>query len=181
MDSARTALRLGGDVTIVYRRAREQMPARDEEIHHAEEEGVKFKLLNNPLRILGDERHRVTSMECIRMELGEPDDSGRRRPVPIEGSEFVMEVDTVVVAIGNKPNPLVPQTTPELETTRWGTIVVDEDTMQTSMPGVYAAGDIVSGAATVILAMGQAKIAARSIDHYLRTGRNPDSPEKEST
>jgi glutamate synthase (NADPH/NADH) small chain len=176
MDSARIALRLGGDVTIVYRRAREQMPARDEEIHHAEEEGVELKLLNNPLKIIGDERHRVTAMEVIEMELGEPDSSGRRRPVPIEGSEWVMEVDTVVVAIGNKPNPLVPQTTSELDVTRWGTLVVEDHTMQTSIPGVYAGGDIVSGAATVILAMGQAKVASRAIDHYLRTGRNPDPP-----
>jgi glutamate synthase (NADPH) small chain len=167
MDSARTALRLGGDVTIVYRRAREQMPARAEEVHHAEQEGVKFKLLNNPTRIIGDERHRVVAMECIRMELGEPDDSGRRRPVPIEGSEFIMELDTVIVAIGNKPNPLIPQTMPELETTKWGTIVVNEETMQTSVPGVFAGGDIVSGAATVILAMGQGRIAAASIDKYL--------------
>jgi len=167
MDSARTALRLGGDVTIVYRRAREQMPARAEEIHHAEQEGVKFKLLNNPIRIIGDDRHRVVAMECIRMELGEPDDSGRRRPVPVKGSEFIMELDTVIVAIGNQPNPLIPQTMPELETTKWGTIVVDENTMQTSVPGVFAGGDIVSGAATVILAMGQGRIAASSIDKYL--------------
>jgi glutamate synthase (NADPH/NADH) small chain len=176
MDSARIALRLGGDVTVVYRRAREQMPARDEEIHHAEQEGVELKLLNNPLKIIGDERHRVAAMEVIEMELGEPDSSGRRRPVPIEGSEWVMEVDTVVVAIGNKPNPLVPQTTSELDVTRWGTLVVEDHTMQTSIPGVYAGGDIVSGAATVILAMGQAKIASQAIDHYLRTGRNPDPP-----
>jgi len=167
MDSARTALRLGADVTIVYRRAREQMPARNEEIHHAEQEGVKFKLLNNPVRIIGDERHRVVAMECIKMELGEPDESGRRRPVPIKGSEFVMQLDTVIVAIGNKPNPLVPQTTPQLETSKWGTIVADEQTMATSMPGVYAGGDIVSGAATVILAMGQGRIAAKSIHKYL--------------
>ena len=167
MDSARTALRLGGEVTVVYRRAREQMPGRDEEIHHAEEEGVKFKLLNNPLRIIGDEHHRVTGMECIQMELGEPDDSGRRRPVPIEGSEFILDLDTVIVAIGNKPNPLIPQTMPELETTRWGTIVADEETMQTSVPGVFAAGDIVSGAATVILAMGQGRMAAQGIHNYL--------------
>ncbi|MBW8035677.1 MAG: NADPH-dependent glutamate synthase [Planctomycetes bacterium] len=167
MDSARTALRLGGDVTIVYRRARQQMPGRDEEIHHAEEEGVKFKLLNNPVRVIGDEKHRVVGMECIKMELGEPDDSGRRRPVPIEGSEFIMDLDTVIVAIGNKPNPLIPQTMPELEITRWGTIVVDEDTMGTQIPGVYAGGDIVSGAATVILAMGQGRIAARAIHEYL--------------
>lgn len=167
MDSARTALRLGADVTIVYRRAREQMPGRDEEIHHAEEEGIKFKLLNNPVRIIGDDHHRVVAMECIKMELGEPDDSGRRRPVPIEGSEFTMELDTVIVAIGNKPNPLIPQTMPELETTKWGTIVVDEETMATSVPGVYAGGDIVSGAATVILAMGQGRIAADAINQYL--------------
>ena len=167
MDSARTALRLGADVTIVYRRAREQMPARVEEIHHAEEEGVKLKLLNNPIRIIGDDRHRVVAMECIKMELGEPDDSGRRRPVPIEGSEFTMELDTVIVAIGNKPNPLIPKTMTELEMTDWGTIVVAEDTMQTSVPGVYAGGDIVSGAATVILAMGQGRTAARSMHEYL--------------
>ena len=167
MDSARTALRLGADVTIVYRRAREQMPGRDEEIHHAEEEGIKFKLLNNPVRIIGDDHHRVVAMECIKMELGEPDDSGRRRPIPIKGSEFTMELDTVIVAIGNKPNPLIPQTMPELETTKWGTIVVDEETMVTSVPGVYAGGDIVSGAATVILAMGQGRIAASAINEYL--------------
>jgi len=171
MDSARTALRLGGDVTIVYRRAREQMPARAEEIHHAEQEGVKLMLLNNPTRIIGDERHRVVAMECIRMELGAPDDSGRRRPVPVEGSEFIMELDTVIVAIGNKPNPLIPQTMPELETTKWGTIVVDQNTMQTSVPGVFAGGDIVSGAATVILAMGQGRIAASSIHKYLNGAR----------
>ncbi|MCX8063591.1 MAG: NADPH-dependent glutamate synthase [Candidatus Hydrogenedentes bacterium] len=167
MDAARTALRLGGDVTIVYRRAREQMPARAEEIHHAEEEGVKFMLLTNPVRIIGDERHRVVGMECIRMELGEPDSSGRRRPVPVPNSEFIIEVDTVIIAIGNQPNPLIPQTMPELQTTKHGTIVVDPDTMQTSVPYVFAGGDIVSGAATVISAMGQAKIAAQSIHRYV--------------
>ena len=167
MDSARTALRLGGDVSIVYRRAREQMPARAEEIHHAEEEGVKMLLLNNPVRILGDERHRVVGMECIRMELGEPDASGRRRPIPIKGSEFIMEVDTVIIAIGNQPNPLIPKSMPELQTTKHGTIVVDPETMQTSVPGIFAGGDIVSGAATVISAMGQAKTAAASIHRYL--------------
>jgi glutamate synthase (NADPH/NADH) small chain len=175
MDSARTALRLGGDVTIVYRRAREQMPARVEEIHHAEQEGVKFRLLNNPVRIIGDDHHRVMAMECIKMKLGEPDESGRRRPIPVEGSEFTMELDTVIVAIGNKPNPLIPQTMPELETTRWGTIVVDEQTMQTSVPGVFAGGDIVSGAATVILAMGQGRIAAAAINEYLTNGQRPES------
>ena len=168
MDSARTALRLGAEVTVVYRRAREQMPARGEEVHHAEQEGVQFQLLTNPLRVLGDKRHRVTGMECMRMELGEPDDSGRRRQVPVKGSEFVMDLDTVIVAIGNKPNPLVPRTTPELKTTKWGTVVTDAATMQTSIPGVFAGGDIVSGAATVILAMGQGRIAARAMDAYLR-------------
>ncbi len=167
MDAARTALRLGGDVSIVYRRAREQMPARAEEIHHAEEEGVKMMLLNNPIRIIGDERHRVVAMECIRMELGEPDASGRRRPVPIKGSEFIMEVDTVIIAIGNQPNPLIPQSMPELQTTKHGTIVVDSETMMTSVPGIFAGGDIVSGAATVISAMGQARTAASSIHRYL--------------
>ena len=179
MDSARTALRLGGDVTVVYRRAREQMPARAEEVHHAEQEGVKFMLLNNPTRVLGDQHHRVVGMECIRMELGEPDDSGRRRPVAVKGSEFVMDLDTVIVAIGNKPNPLVPRTTPELKTTKWGTVVVDPKTMQTSIPGVFAGGDIVSGAATVILAMGQARLAARAMDAHLR-GECTTATDKES-
>lgn len=168
MDAARTALRLGGEVHIVYRRAKEQMPARIEEIHHAEEEGVKMKLLTNPKRILGDERHRVIGIECIQMELGEPDSSGRRRPVPVPNSEFIIDVDTVVIAIGNNPNPLIPRSTPELATSKWGTIIVDETTMATTVPGVFAAGDIVSGAATVISAMGQARIAAASIDRYLK-------------
>ena len=167
MDSARTALRLGGDVTVVYRRAKEQMPARAEEVHHAGEEGVKFNLLTNPVRCLGDDKHRVTGIECIRMELGEPDASGRRSPVAVPGSEFVIPADTVIIAIGNKPNPLIPQTMPGLEVTRWGTIKVDEATMATSVPGVYAAGDIVSGAATVISAMGQGRIAAENIHRYL--------------
>ncbi len=180
MDSARTALRLGGDVHIVYRRAKEQMPARIEEVHHAEQEGVKMKLLTNPKRILGDERHRVTGIECIQMELGEPDDSGRRRPVPVKGSEFVIEVDTVVIAIGNNPNPLVPRSMPELATSKWGTIIVDETTMATSVPGVFAAGDIVSGAATVISAMGQARTAAASINRYLN-GEEIQRPEMATT
>jgi glutamate synthase (NADPH/NADH) small chain len=167
MDSARTALRLGAEVTVVYRRAMEQMPARAEEVHHAQQEGVIFKLLNNPTRILGDEHHRVTGMECIRMELGEPDASGRRRPIEVPGSEFILDVDTVIIAVGNKPNPLIGQTTPELELSRWGTIVADEESMATSMPGVFAGGDIVSGAATVILAMGQGRKAARSIHKYI--------------
>ena len=167
MDSARTALRLGADrVSIVYRRSRTEMPAREAEIHHAEEEGIEFRLLTNPTKFLGDDEGHVKGMECIRMELGEPDDSGRRRPVPIEGSEFVIDCDLVVVAIGNKPNPLIPSTT-EIETSRWGTIVADDKTGRTSKPHVYAGGDIVTGAATVIEAMGAGKRAAKAIleDH----------------
>lgn len=143
------------------------MPARGEEIHHAEEEGVEFHLLTNPVRILTDDRSHVTGMECLRMELGEPDASGRRRPIPVEGSEFVIPADTVIIAIGNQPNPLVPQTSPEIEVTRRGTIVTDPETMMSSKPGVFAGGDIVSGAATVISAMGQGKKAARAMHRYL--------------
>ena len=170
MDAARTSLRLGAEyVAIVYRRAEEQMPARREEIHHAKEEGVEFNLLCNPVAIYGDEKGRVKSIECIRMELGEPDASGRSRPVPIEGSNFELPVDCVVMAIGNSPNPLIRTTTEGLEANRHGCIVVDEKTMRTSREGVYAAGDAVSGAATVILAMGGGKDAARSIDEYIRS------------
>ncbi|NLV40873.1 MAG: NADPH-dependent glutamate synthase [Candidatus Hydrogenedentes bacterium] len=171
MDSARTALRLGADVTIVYRRAKEQMPARGEEVHHAGEEGVKFQMLTAPIRVHGDARHRVTEIECLRMELGEPDASGRRRPVEMPGTEFRIPADTVIIAIGNKPNPLIPQTMEGLETSKWGTIVVNPDTMETSVRGVFAAGDIVSGAATVISAMGQGRIAAANIHRFL-TGEN---------
>ena len=168
MDSARTALRLGAEeVIIVYRRSRTEMPARIEEIERAEEEGIIFHLLTNPVRMLSDEQGWVRGMECIRMELGEPDDSGRRRPIPIEGSEFEIEVDTVVVAIGNGANPLVPQTTPGLDTNRWGNIIADDRTGATSKPGVYAGGDIVIGAATVILAMGAGKVASRAIHRYI--------------
>ncbi|MEA3367513.1 MAG: NADPH-dependent glutamate synthase, partial [Planctomycetota bacterium] len=169
MDSARTAIRLGADaVLLVYRRSRNEMPARAAEIHHAEQEGIRFNLLTNPVRILGDADGRVVGMECIRMELGEPDESGRRRPVPIEGSEFTIEVDTVIVAIGNRPNPIVPETTDGLETTRWGTLVADEETGRTTRERVWAGGDIVTGAATVISAMGAGQRAARDIDAYLR-------------
>lgn len=168
MDSARTALRLGADkVFVIYRRSRTEMPARDEEIEHAEEEGIEFNLLTNPLRYIGDENGWVREVECIRMELGEPDDSGRRRPVPVEGSEFRIEVDVVVVAIGNSPNPLIPDTTPNLKTQRWGNIEADEETGRTSREGVFAGGDIVTGAATVILAMGAGKKAARAMHKYL--------------
>jgi glutamate synthase (NADPH) small chain len=168
MDSARTALRLGAEnVHIVYRRSRKEMPARIEEIHHAEEEGIQFKLLTNPVGILDNGNGWVKGMQCLQMELGEPDDSGRRRPVPVEGSDFVVEADTVIIAIGNSPNPLIPQSTPDLETGRWGTVNADPETGATSKPGVYAGGDIVTGAATVILAMGAGRKAARAIHGYL--------------
>jgi glutamate synthase (NADPH/NADH) small chain len=169
MDSLRTALRLGAEqVTCVYRRSRKEMPAREEEIENAEEEGIDFQLLTNPVRILGNDQGWVTGMECIRMELGEPDDSGRRRPVPVKGSEFTIEVDQVIVAIGQGANPLVASTTEGLETNKWGYIVADPETGATSKPGVYAGGDIVTGAATVILAMGAGRAAAKAIDEYLR-------------
>ena len=172
MDSARTSLRLGAEkVYLVYRRSREEMPAREEEIENAFEEGIEPHLLTNPVRILGDEKGWVTGLECVRMELGEPDDSGRRRPVAIEGSEHVIDVDMVVVAIGQGPNPLLTSTTPDLERTKWGNIVADEETGRTSKEGVFAGGDIVTGAATVILAMGAGKKAARSIDQYLKDGK----------
>jgi glutamate synthase (NADPH/NADH) small chain len=172
MDAARTAKRLGADeVMIIYRRSEVEMPARNEEIEHAKEEGIIFKLLHNPVRYLGDEQGCVRQMECIRMELGEPDASGRRRPVVIEGSEFLIDVDTVVVAIGNSPNPLIPRTTPGLNVNaRKGTVETNLKTMRTSKRGVFAGGDLSIGAATVILAMGHGRTAARSINHYLETG-----------
>jgi glutamate synthase (NADPH/NADH) small chain len=168
MDSARSALRLGSEeVRILYRRSRKEMPAREDEIHHAEEEGIIMDFLVSPVKILGNGDGWVSGVECIRFELGEPDASGRRRPIPVEGSEFQMECDCVIVAIGNGPNPLVPQTTPGLETTKWGLIVADEETGKTSKKGVFAGGDIVTGAATVILAMGAGRKAATAIDQYL--------------
>lgn len=167
MDAARMALRLGAsEVHLVYRRTEVEMPARVEEVAHAKEEGVEFHLLQNSKQILGDEQGRVTGIECLRYELGEPDASGRRRPVEIKGSEFVIDCDTVIVAIGNESNPLIKQTTPQLETNKWGNIIVDENG-KTSVDGIYAGGDIVLGAATVILAMGQGRIAAKSINDYL--------------
>ncbi|MBQ5412369.1 MAG: FAD-dependent oxidoreductase, partial [Oscillospiraceae bacterium] len=176
MDAARTALRLGADnVYIVYRRSEEELPARREEVEHAKEEGIIFKLLNNPVEILGynnpDDRRDpkngfVTGMKCIRMELGEPDERGRRRPVPVEGSEFVIDVDTVVMAIGTSPNPLIKNTTAGLDVNGHGGIIVD-DNGATSKEGVYAGGDAVTGAATVISAMGAGKLAAKSIHEYL--------------
>jgi glutamate synthase (NADPH/NADH) small chain len=169
MDAARCALRLGADeVHIVYRRSRAEMPARLEEVENAEEEGVILKLLTNPLRFAGNQQGWVTSMECIEMELGEPDESGRRRPVPKSGSEFTIDVDTVVVALGTSPNPLVPKTTAGLDTTKRGTVVADEETGKTTRPAVWAGGDVVTGAATVISAMGAGKKAAASIDAFFR-------------
>jgi glutamate synthase (NADPH/NADH) small chain len=172
MDAARTALRLGADqVRIVYRRSRAEMPARIEEIHHAEEEGVEFHLLTTPIRFIGNEAGWVNEMECIRMELGEPDDSGRRRPVPIKGSEYTMESDLVVVAIGAGANPLLPTQTDGLDLNRRGYVVADPNTAKTTKPGVWAGGDIVTGSATVILAMGAGRQAANSIQEYLTNGK----------
>jgi glutamate synthase (NADPH/NADH) small chain len=172
MDSARTALRLGAEKSIlIYRRSRDEMPARSAEVHHAEQEGIEFNLLTNPVRYIADEKGWVKAVECLRMELGEPDASGRRRPVPVKGSEFQIPVDTVVVAIGNSPNPLIPQTTPGLEVAKHGNIVADPKTGRTSKKGVFAGGDIVTGAATVIQAMGAGRLAANSIDEYLKTGQ----------
>lgn len=177
MDAARTALRLGAEkVSIVYRRSLEELPARKEEVEHAMEEGIDFLLLNNPVEILGFENPNdpkdprngfVTAMRCIKMELGEPDEKGRRRPIPIEGSEFELPVDTVIMAIGTSPNPLIKSTTSGLEVNRRGGIVIHEDTGETSRKGVYAGGDAVTGAATVISAMGAGKLAAKAIDEYL--------------
>jgi len=168
MDSVRIAKRMGAEMAaIVYRRSRVEMPARNEEIHHAEEEGIEFHLLTTPTSFVGDDNGRVKAMECLKMELGEPDSSGRRRPVPIEGSEFIMDIEMAVIAIGQSPNPLIPQTTPGLDVGKWGNIEVNWDTMETSMKGVYAGGDIIRGGATVILAMGDGRIAAREIHKYL--------------
>ena len=168
MDAARCAKRLGADVHIVYRRSEEELPARREEVHHAKEEGIIFDLLTNPLSIEGDENGRVNKITCIRMELGEPDASGRRRPVPIEGSEFDMDVDTVIMALGTNPNPLIKSTTPGLDTNKKGCILTGEDG-STSRDGIFAGGDASTGAATVILAMGAGKKAAASIDEYIKS------------
>jgi len=177
MDSARTALRLGAEESIiVYRRSREEMPARAEEIHHAEQEGIRFELLTSPVAFHGDSNGWVKEIECIRNELGEPDASGRRRPVPIEDSNFRIPVDVVVLAIGQSPNPLIPKTTPSLKTGKDGVVIVDNETMKTSKKGVFAGGDVATGGATVILAMGQGKKAAKAIDEYLKTGQWQPAP-----
>ena len=171
MDSARTAMRLGADrVRIVYRQSREEMPARKAEVHHAEEEGIEFHLLTAPTRFLGDEQGRVTGVECLQMELGEPDDSGRRRPVPIEGSEFALDCDLAVIAVGAGANPLLTKNTEGLKLNKWGYIEADPETGKTSRPGVWAGGDIVTGSATVILAMGAGRTASDSIHKYLTWG-----------
>ncbi len=171
MDSARTAMRLGAEsVKVVYRRSREEMPAREEELHHALEEKIEFVLLTNPTQFFGDENGRVTGMECLKMELGEPDDSGRRRPVPIEGSEYRIDCDLVVVSVGSNANPLLTNATPDMSLNRWGNIVADTVTGKTTKKGVWAGGDIVTGAATVILAMGAGRAAANSMHDYLTIG-----------
>ncbi|OQX96551.1 glutamate synthase (NADPH), homotetrameric [candidate division KSB1 bacterium 4572_119] len=168
MDCARTAIRLGADeVQIIYRRSRDELPARLEEVENAEEEGVVFHFLTLPVRYIGDENGWIKEIECLKMELGEPDASGRRRPVPIEGSEYIIPMDAAICAIGNNPNPLIPDTTPGLEMGKWGNIKADEETGKTSKDRVWAGGDVVSGAATVILAMGAGRIAARSMHEYL--------------
>ena len=166
MDSARTALRLGADVTVVYRRSMKELPARAEEVHHAEEEGIKFDLLTNPVEILTGEDGSVSGIRVIRMELGEPDASGRRSPVEIKGSEFEMECDTVIMALGTSPNPLISRTTKGLDVNKRGCIVAEEEFGKTSKEGVFAGGDAVTGAATVILAMGAGKAAAKGIMDY---------------
>lgn len=168
MDAARTALRLGGEVTVVYRRTEKELPARVEEVHHAKEEGIRFMMLSNPVEIIGDDNGWVKKIRCIRMELGEPDESGRRSPVPVPGSEFEVETDAVIMALGTSPNPLIARTTAGLETNRRGCIVADEDGV-TSRPGVFAGGDAVTGAATVILAMGAGRKAAAAIDRYIKS------------
>ena len=173
MDSARTALRLGAEKSyIIYRRSRQEVPAREEEVYHAEEEGVIFNFLTLPIKILGDEQGKVIGMECLKMELGEPDESGRRRPVPISGSNFLIEVDMVIDAIGTLANPIVARSASGVKTNKWGYFVVEENSKATTRPGIFAGGDIVRGSATVISAVGDGKVAARAIDNFLSSGKS---------
>lgn len=167
MDAARTARRLGAEVYVVYRRSEQELPARLEEVHHAKEEGIIFKMLTSPVKIVGQDGW-ATGMECVEMELGEPDNSGRRRPIEKKGSNFVIDAKTIIVSIGTSPNPLIKQTTPDIETNKWGCVVVDEKSLMTTKPGVFAGGDIVTGAATVILAMGAGRQAATAMDEYVK-------------
>jgi glutamate synthase (NADPH/NADH) small chain len=172
MDAVRISVRLGAkNAYIVYRRSEVEMPARIEELHHAKEEGVQFRMLTTPVEMIGDDQGRLKAMKCLKMALGEPDDSGRRRPVPIEGSEYILDMDVAVIAIGNGSNPLINQTTPEIDVNKWGNIVVDGETMKTTKKGVFAGGDIVTGGATVILAMGAGRTAAKAMDDYLSNGK----------
>jgi glutamate synthase (NADPH/NADH) small chain len=171
MDAVRTARRLGArTATLVYRRSQAEMPARLEEVHHAQDEGIEFKMLTNPVEFLGDEKGWLTGARCVRMELGEPDADGRRRPVPVAGSEFVLPANVAIIGVGTTANPLIQSTTPDLETNKWNYIVADPKTMRTSKCGVFAGGDIVTGGATVILAMGAGRKAAVSVDEFLTTG-----------
>ena len=168
MDACRSAKRMGADVMLIYRRSEKEVPARAEEFEHAKAEGIEFHFLTNPVEILGDEDGKVKGIKCISMELGEPDASGRRRPIAIEGSEFVEDVDYVIMALGTKVNSLISNTTPKVEPTKWGGIEVNEETGMTTQPGVFAGGDAVTGAATVIKAMGAGKVAAQGIDDYIK-------------
>jgi glutamate synthase (NADPH/NADH) small chain len=172
MDAVRTARRLGAKTaTLVYRRSETEMPARAEEVKHAREEGIEFRMLTNPVEFLGDEKGWLTGARCVRMELGDPDASGRRRPLPVAGSEYVLPANVVIIGVGTTANPLIQSTTPDLATTKWKYIVADPDTMRTSKRGVFAGGDIVTGGATVILAMGAGRKAAKAMDEYLTTGQ----------
>jgi glutamate synthase (NADPH/NADH) small chain len=176
MDAVRISKRLGAKNSyIVYRRSEIEMPARIEEVHHAKEEGVEFLMLTTPVEMIGDDDGIIKAMKCLKMELGEPDDSGRRRPVPIEGSEYILDIDVAVIAIGNGSNPLIHQTNPEIEVNKWGNITVEAETMRTTKKGVFAGGDIVTGGATVILAMGAGRTAAKAIDEYLTNGKDWNS------
>jgi len=177
MDAVRSALRLGArSASIVYRRSEAEMPARREEVHHARDEGVQFLTLHNPVEFIGNEQGYLEAMKLVRMELGEPDASGRRQPRPVAGSEFVMPIDVAIIAVGTGANPLVQSSTPDLQTNRWGYILADEQTMRTTKRGVFAGGDVVSGSATVILAMGAGRTAARAIHAFLASGEWPDTP-----